>query len=42
MTGPLEPAPNVPDEGPADEDETAFEQELDEDAFYDGPSNEEG
>ena len=33
--GPLDPAPNVPDEYPSDEDEQQFEQELDEDARAD-------
>lgn len=37
MLAPLEPAPNVPDEGPADLDEQAFEQELDEESRADEP-----
>ena len=36
LLGLAQPAPNVPDEGPADEDEAKFEEQLDKEAQGDG------
>lgn len=38
MSGPTlpEPTPNLPGQGPADTDETAFEKELDEASQHEG------